>query len=211
MRTAPERRASRLDVSLGSRMLAPLPIVAAATGALLAAAVLFGDGSSDGPLFWIGVLAIVVAAVAAVAAATGVLALPELTPFGFAAVGCFTGFVVWQGFSVVWSIEPDRTWNYVNRGLVYLALLLLGLVVGTMRRAPVYAAACLAVVTAAAVCVALATKIFPGLSAETERVARLSSPVGYWNVLALLAVFALPLALWISAPRTRPDWLRAAP
>jgi O-antigen ligase/polysaccharide polymerase Wzy-like membrane protein len=210
MRTAPERRASRLDVSLGSRMLAPLPIVAAATGALLAAAVLFGDGSSDGPLFWIGVLAIVVAAVAAVAAATGVLALPELTPFGFAAVGCFTGFVVWQGFSVVWSIEPDRTWNYVNRGLVYLALLLLGLVVGTMRRAPVYAAACLAVVTAAAVCVALATKIFPGLSAETERVARLSSPVGYWNVLALLAVFALPLALWISAPRTRPDWLRAA-
>src|SRR5439155_13464682 len=45
---------------------------------------------------------------------------------------------------------------------------------------------------------------------ETERVARLSSPIGYWNVLALLAVFALPLALWIAAPRTRPAWLRAA-
>jgi hypothetical protein len=210
MRTALERRASRLDVSLGSRMLAPLPILAAATGALLAAAVLFGDGSSDGPLFWIGVVAIVVAAAAAVSAATGVLALPELTPFGLAAVGCFAGFVVWQGFSVLWSIEPDRTWNYVNRGLVYLAFLLLGLVVGTMRRSPIYAAACLAVVTAAVVCVALATKIFPGLSAETERVARLSSPVGYWNVLALLTVFALPLALWIAAPRTRPDWLRAA-
>jgi hypothetical protein len=210
MRTALERRASRLDVSLGSRMLAPLPILAAATGALLAAAVLFGDGSSDGPLFWIGVVAIVVAAAAAVSAATGALALAELTPLGFAAVGCFTVFVVWQGFSVLWSIEPDRTWNYVNRGLVYLAFLVLGLVAGTLRRAPVYAAACLAVVTAAAVCVALATKIFPGLSAETERVARLSSPVGYWNVLALLTVFALPLALWIAAPRTRPDWLRAA-
>jgi len=26
---------------------------------------------------------------------------------------------------------------------------------------------------------ALATKIFPGLSAETERVARLNSPIGY--------------------------------
>ena len=210
MRTALERRASGLDVSLGSRMLAPLPILAAATGALIAAAVLFGDGSSDGPLFWIGVVAIVVAAAAAVSAATGALALPELTPLGFAAVACFAGFVVWQGFSVLWSIEPDRTWNYVNRGLVYLAFLLLGLVAGTMRRASIYAAACLAVVTAAAVCVALATKIFPGLSAETERVARLSSPVGYWNVLALLTVFALPLALWIAAPRTRPDWLRAA-
>jgi hypothetical protein len=210
MRTALERRASRLDVSLGSRMPAPLRFLAAATGALLAVTVLFGDGSSDGPLFWIGVVAIVIAAAAAVLAATGALALPELTPLGFAAVGCFTGFVVWQGFSVLWSIEPDRTWNYVNRGLVYLAFLLLGLVVGTLRRSPVYAAACLALVTAAAVCVALSTKIFPGLSAETERVARLSSPVGYWNVLALLAVFALPLALWIAAPQTRPDWLRAA-
>jgi hypothetical protein len=210
MRTALERRASRLDVSLGSRTPAPLPFLAAATGALLAAAVLFGDGSSDGPLFWIGVVAIVIAATAAVLAATGALALPELTPLGYAAVGCFAGFVVWQGFSVLWSIEPDRTWNYVNRGLVYLAFLLLGLVVGTLQRSPVYAAACLALVTGAAVCVALATKIFPGLSAETERVARLSSPVGYWNVLALLAVFALPLALWIAAPQTRPDWLRAA-
>jgi hypothetical protein len=210
MRTALERRAKRLDASVGSRTPAPLPFLAGASGVLVAAAVLFGDGSSDGPLFWIGGVAIVVAAVAAVSAATGALALPELTPLGFTAVGCFTGFVVWQGFSVIWSIEPDRTWNYVNRALIYLAFLLLGLVAGTMRRAPVYAAACLAVVTAAAVCVALATKIFPGLSAETERVARLSSPVGYWNVLALLTVFALPLALWIAAPRTRQDWLRAA-
>jgi O-antigen ligase len=64
-------------------------------------------------------------------------------------------------------------------------------------------------VTAVAIGVALATKIFPTLSAETERVARLNSPIGYWNVLALLTVFALPLALWIAAPRTRPDWLRA--
>jgi hypothetical protein len=210
MRTAVERRAKRLDASVGSRTPAPLPFLAGASGALVAAAVLFGNGSSDGPLFWIGGAAIVVAAVAAVSAATGALALPELTPLGFTAVGCFTGFVVWQGFSVLWSIEPDRTWNYVNRALIYLAFLLLGLVAGTLRRAPVYAAACLAVVTAAAVCVALSTKIFPGLSAETERVARLSSPVGYWNVLALLTVFALPLALWVAAPRMRPDWLRAA-
>jgi hypothetical protein len=65
------------------------------------------------------------------------------------------------------------------------------------------------VVTAAAIGWALLTKIFPGLSAETERVARLNSPIGYWNVLALVCVFALPLALWIAAPRSRPDWVRA--
>src|SRR5205085_6657589 len=158
---------------------------------------------------WIGGLAIALAAAAAVSAAVGSLAVPELSPLGLATVGCFAGLVVWQGFSLLWSIEADRTWNYVNRSLVYLAFVLLGLAIGTMRRAPRFAARWLAVVTAAAIGWALATKIFPGLSAETERVARLNSPIGYWNVLALLTVFALPLALWIAAPRSRPDWLRA--
>jgi len=209
MRIAPARPAA-VDASIRPRaLLAPLPLLAGAAGALGVAAMLFGDGSSDGPLFWIGSLAIVVAAAAGVSAAVGALALPELTPLALACIGAFAGLVVWQGLSILWSIEPDRTWNYFNRGLAYLAFLLLGLVVGTLRRAPRYAGGGLAVATAAAIGVALATKVFPGLSGETERVARLSSPVGYWNVLALLTVFALPLALWIAAPRSRPHWLRA--
>jgi O-Antigen ligase len=209
MRTALERRA-RIDVSTRPGvLLAPLPLIAGMTAALVAAAVLFSNGSSDDPLIWIGGLAIAVAAAAAVSAAVGVVAVPELSALGLATVGCLAGLVVWEGFSLLWSIEADRTWNYANRGLVYVAFLLLGLAVGTMRLAPRFAAAWLAVVTAAAIGCALATKIFPTLSAETERVARLSSPIGYWNVLALLTVFALPLALWIAAPRSRPDWLRA--
>src|SRR5205085_2642958 len=39
-------------------------------------------------------------------------------------------------------------------------------------------------------------------------VTRLRNPVGYWNVLALLGDAALPLALWIAAPRRRPVALR---
>jgi len=211
MRTALERRATRLDVSMRpGGLLAPLPLLAGISAALVAAAVLFSNGSSDDPLIWIGGLAIAFAAAAAVSAAVGAVAVPELSALGVATVGCFAGLVVWQGFSLLWSIEADRTWNYVNRALVYLAFLLLGLAVGTMRRAPRFGAGWLAVVTAAAIGCALATKIFPTLSAQTERVARLSSPIGYWNVLALLTVFALPLALWIAAPRSRPDWLRAA-
>src|SRR3954470_494458 len=211
MRTAPARRAAVIDASIQPRaLLAPLPLLAGAAGALGIAAVLAGDGSSDGPLFWIGSFAIVVGAAAGVSAAVGALALPVLTSLGLAAAGTFAGFVVWQGLSMLWSIEPDRTWNYFNRGLAYLAFLLLGLVIGTLGRAPRYAAAGLAAATAAAIGVALATKVFPGLSDQTERVARLNSPIGYWNVLALLTVFALPLALWIAAPRSRPAWLRAA-
>jgi hypothetical protein len=211
MPAALERRARRLEVSVQTRTLfAPVPLTGLVLGALIAAAVLFSNGSSDDPLLWIGGIAIVAAAVAAVAAAMGIVAVPELTPLGLGALGCLAGFVVWQGFSMLWSIEADRTWNYVNRAVIYLAFALLGLVIGRVRRASQYAAGWLAVVTAAAVCCALATKIFPTLSAETERVARLNSPVGYWNVLALLTVFALPLALWVAAPQTRPDWLRAA-
>jgi tetratricopeptide (TPR) repeat protein len=211
MRTALERRATRLDVpTRPGALIAPLPLLAGVSAGLVAAAVLFSKGSSDDPLIWIGGLAIAFAAAAAVSAAVGSLAVPALSALGLATVGCFAGLVVWQGFSMLWTIEADRTWNYVNRALVYLAFLVLGLALGTMRRAPRFAAGWLAVVTAAAIGWALATKIFPGLSAETERVARLNSPIGYWNVLALLTVFALPLALWIAAPRSRPAWLRAA-
>jgi hypothetical protein len=210
MRTALERRATRLDVpTRPGALVAPLPLLAGVSAGLVAAAVLFSKGSSDDPLIWIGGLAIAFAAAAAVSAAVGSLAVPELSAFALATVGSFTGLVVWQGFSMLWSIEGDRTWNYVNRALVYLAFLVLGLAIGTMRRAPRFAAGWLAVVTAAAIGWALATKIFPGLSEETERVARLNSPIGYWNVLALLTVFAVPLALWIAAPRSRPPWLRA--
>src|SRR5947208_5763524 len=210
MRNAPERRAKRLDVSNRPQALfAPLPLLAGFSAAVVVSAVLFSNGSSDDPLIWIGGLAIAFAAAAAVSATVGTLAVPELTVLGLATASCFAAFVGWQGLSLLWSIEPDRTWNYVNRALVYLAFFVLGLAVGSLRRAPRFAAGWLALATAAAIGTALGTKIFPRLSAETERVARLSSPVGYWNVLALLTVFALPLALWIAAPRSRPDWLRA--
>jgi len=59
---------------------------------------------------------------------------PALSALALATVGCFAGLVVWQGFSMLWTIEADRTWNYVNRALVYLAFLVLGLALGTMRR-----------------------------------------------------------------------------
>jgi hypothetical protein len=55
---------------------------------------------------------------------------------------------------------------------------------------------------------ALLGKAVPALA--SGRIARLSSPVGYWNALALLFDMALPLALWLSARREHPHWLRAA-
>jgi hypothetical protein len=209
MRTALERPLRPL-VSIRPRaLMAPAPLLAGAAGVLIGAAVFFSDGSSDGPLVWIGGLAILLATAAVVAASVGAVAVPQPTRLGLTCTGFLTALVLWEGFSVLWSIEGDRSWNYFNRALVYLAFLVLGLFAGTLRHAARFAAGWVAVLCAGATACALATKIFPGLSAETERVARLSSPIGYWNALALLVDMAIPLALWVAVPRTRPDWLRA--
>jgi hypothetical protein len=197
MRVALERRIGALE-PLGIALLL-----------LVAAAVFFGAGSSDGRLVWLGGAAVIAATVAIVVASMRVLRPPALTPLGVAAVAFFTGFVVWQGLSVVWSVEPDRTWNYFNRAVVYLALLVVGIAAGSLRGAPRAVAGALAGLLAVVIACALASKIFPGLSPVNDRIARVSAPIGYWNALALLIDMAIPLALWIAAPRTRPDWLRA--
>src|SRR5207248_36815 len=56
---------------------------------------------------------------------------------------------------------------------------------------------------------ALLGKAVPAIGGS-GRIARLNAPVGYWNALALLLVFGLPLALWLGARREHSHWLRAA-
>ena len=59
---------------------------------------------------------------------------------------------------------------------------------------------------------ALAEKAVPALYGDYGRLARLRSPVGYWNALALVVVFGLPLALWAATRRASfPRSSRRAP
>jgi O-Antigen ligase len=188
------------------RRAALLPLAAA--GALVAVSVLFSDGSSGGRLVWIGLASVV----AAGALATWALLVdqPVLGTEALVAFGLFAAFVVWCGLSVLWSVEPDRSWAYLNRGLVYVALAAIGLAAGAYlpgaRRLWAYV---LATVVALALGWALLGKAVPAIGGS-GRIARLGAPVGYWNALALLFVFGLPLALWLAARREHPHWLRAA-
>src|SRR5580765_713456 len=159
-----------------------------AGGALAAVSALFSSGSSGGRLVWIGVAALAVATAAVVA------------------LGFFAAFVTWNGVSVIWSIEGDRSWAYFNRGLVYLALAVVGLWLGPWVREWAYV---LAGVLALPLGWALLGKAIPALG-SSGRVARLSSPIGYWNALGLLFAMAVPLALWLAARREHRHWLRAA-
>jgi len=186
-------------------------LLAAAALVLTGAAVLVGGGTSDGPVAWIGMAAVSVAAAGLAAVLVGRLRPPQLGRTGLLSVGLLAGLVIWSGASVVWSIWPDRSWNYANRGLTYLAFLVLGLLLaGALRRAPALAAYALAGLVAIAVAWALAGKIAPALFPDGARIARLREPVGFWNALALLCAMGVPVALWIAASRRHAHALRAA-
>jgi tetratricopeptide (TPR) repeat protein len=178
--------------------------------ALVGAALFFSGGSRLGPLAWIGTFAILAAGLAVAAALWGLLPVPALGREGLAFVAFATALVAWIGASIVWSAAPDRSWDYFNRGLVYLAFTVLGLFVAVLDERAVrrVAAACAVLFTAVALW-ALAGKVIPWLYDDYGRAARLRSPVGYWNALALVSAFGLPLALWAASRRAHALWVRA--
>ncbi|MGZ8707512.1 MAG: O-antigen ligase family protein [Gaiellaceae bacterium] len=165
----------------------------AAAGGLAFLALFFSDGSSQSRLFWIGVPAIVVAA------AGWAWRPPRLPLWGSVFFFALAAFVVWQGVSIAWSIQPSHSWDYTNRGLVYFAFAAVGALVAS---APLRRFAAVACVLLGVLFVwALAAKVIPGIYPDYERLARLRYPVGYWNELALLAAAAVPLGLWAVGPR----------
>jgi O-antigen ligase len=169
---------------------------------LLLAAGLFWGGS-----FWVAALAL--------GAGTAVLALGLLGRSPFAAAGlplaaALLGLAAWSGASVAWSVTPDRSWDELNRGLVYAAFAVLGVAAGSLgprslRRVGVALAAALGT----AVLWALAGKAIPALFPDGGRAARLRDPIDYWNALALAAGALVVLGLWL-ASRPPARWVRPA-
>jgi hypothetical protein len=179
-------------------------IVAAAAAALPACALFFSGGDALPQLVWIGAIALLVSA-----AFAGALPLPRIDGAAAAFLGCLGGLALWMGVSTVWSISPDRSWMYTNRTLVYTAFALAGaLTAARLSRGALAggAAALLGLVFGWALLAKCIPALYPsygaqpGLLAEVG-LARLRSPVGYWNELALLGAAAVPLALWHASRR----------
>ena len=172
MVASPEMRATR-----------DLPL--AVSLALTAFAVFFGGGPGDGSLLWLGggaLLALVV-----------LLALQGV-PRGWPALVPLALLACWMATTIAWSALPDRSWDYANRALVYVLFAALGLWVAARRRA---LALGLMAVFGAVLAWSLLGKVLPVVyDYGPPDVGRLRGPVGLWNQLALVADFALPLALW---------------
>ncbi|HVV58111.1 MAG TPA: O-antigen ligase family protein [Gaiellaceae bacterium] len=164
-----------------------VPLVAAL---VLAGFALFaGGGAGDGSVAWLGAGALAVLLAA--------LALQGL-PGGLLRVLPLAALAAWCGVTIAWSTMPDRSWDYANRGLLYLLFALVGLTLAGERER---LASGLAALLGAVAVWALAGLVFPGLNGDASRTARLMAPVGLWNQLALLGDFALPLALWLATRR----------
>ena len=187
------------------------PLLLLGSGFLAALALFAGEGSSYGRLVGIGAVALVVAGSGIALGFWGSIAWPRLDRTGIAFVLFLAAFVLWTGLTVLWSITPDSSWAYFNRGLIYLAFAVLGLLLGAAlpRAVPVVAAG-LTILIAGVIAWALAGKVVPDLFPDGARIARLREPIGYWNGLALFAAMALPLGLWIAVSRQHTRLLRTA-
>jgi O-Antigen ligase len=181
------------------------PATLAAAGALLFVALFFGDGTSDGRLFWIGAFAVLGALVLLTAG-------PVPVPRGAAALclALLAALAGWVGVTMAWSIAPDRSWAAFDRILVYAAFAVLGLLSTQVPRPARTLAAGLALLLGLVLGWALLGKVIPSLFPDGARVARLRNPIGYWNSLALAAATAVPLSLWLASARGHARALRAA-
>jgi hypothetical protein len=117
----------------------------------------------------------------------------------------FAAFVAWTGLSVLWSTGPDLSWvSFVVAVLYLLVMAAVGLLPGgpLQLRLAAYGFAVVVLVVSA---YAFLGKIAPDMVEDAHLFARLRAPIGYWNVLAVLIVMALPILLEIaSRSGTRP-------
>jgi O-antigen ligase/cytochrome c-type biogenesis protein CcmH/NrfG len=122
--------------------------------------------------------------------------LPRLFTLALAVYGLF---VAWAGVSVLWSIGPDLSWIAFDLALLYLVVMaFVGLVPVARLELRLVGAGYLAISVVIAG-YAFLGKALPEVVTHAHEYARLSSPVGYWNVLALMIAMALPPALAFAA------------
>jgi hypothetical protein len=142
-------------------------------------------------------------------AASVLLAPPGRRAYGLWPVGLMLAFTALTAVSIVWSVQPDVSWQESGRMLAYSAVF--GVGVALVRVVPERWPAVLGGLTLAAVVVcayALLTKIFPGL-APLNLFARLNEPYGYWNAVGLTAAMGVICCMWLGARRGGHALLRA--
>jgi hypothetical protein len=143
-------------------------------------------------------------------AAIALLAAPGGRVYGLWPLGLMLAFTALTVVSIVWSVQPNASWEEAGRMLAYSSVF--GGSIALVRVAPERWPAILGGIVLAAVVVcgyALATKVFPATFASSNVFARLEAPFGYWNATGLTAAMGAIACLWLGARRSGHALLRA--
>jgi tetratricopeptide (TPR) repeat protein len=126
------------------------------------------------------------------------------------ALAAFAAFTVWSGLSVLWSVGPDLSWLIFDVSVLYLGVAWITAVVRVDRPQLRVVGYGYVGVAAAVAGYAFLGKVLPDVVIHAHTYARLSDPVGYWNVLAMTMVLGAVLALEAAARPGLPLPLRGA-
>jgi O-antigen ligase/Flp pilus assembly protein TadD len=138
----------------------------------------------------------------AIVAGTVLLTPPGRRVYGLWSVGLLLAFAALTALSVVWSVQPDASWQ--NAGLMFAYSAVFGVAVALARAAPARWPAVFGGVILASVIVcgyALLTKVFPARLDAHDIYARLQAPYGYWNATGLMAAMGVIGCMWLGARR----------
>jgi hypothetical protein len=118
-------------------------------------------------------------------------------------LGLLLAFAALTAVSVVWSVQPDSSWQDAGRMFAFSALF--GAAIALARAAPARWPAVLGgvILAAAVVCAwALLTKVLPDQLDAKEVYARLRAPYTYWNAIGLTAAMGAIACMWLGARRS---------
>jgi hypothetical protein len=147
-------------------------------------------------------IALTCASAAAIAAAV-LLAPAGRRAYGLWSLGLLLAFATLTALSVVWSVQPDESWQDAGRMFAYCGVF--AAAIALVRIGPSYWPAVIGGVALAAVIVcgyALLTEIFPGQLVAASPYARLDQPYGYWNAIGLTGAIGAICCMWLGARRT---------
>jgi hypothetical protein len=122
--------------------------------------------------------------------------------YGLWSVGLLLAFAALTALSVVWSVQPDESWQDAGRMFAYSGVFAAAVVLAWI--VPERWPAVLGGVTLAAVAVcgyALLTKVFPSQLDLNDIYARLRAPYDYWNAIGLTAAMGVMGCMWLGARR----------
>ncbi|MHB9111369.1 MAG: O-antigen ligase family protein [Thermoleophilia bacterium] len=117
-------------------------------------------------------------------------------------------FWLWVGLSMKWSISADQTWTDFNRTGGYLAVLLLGVMLGGNSAVRNWAVPLFVGVVTSAAAYGIGPRILPTVIENLEDAFRIAVPMGYANAMGLLMALAYPLSLYIASSRRYNPFVR---